>query len=512
MPSSKNKDLLLAEKLNEEGKYEDAFKIIVDLEQNGELTLFERISCNLIKGSVMVMLGRYNEVLNLAEQILHESQKLGKRLQVVDALILKCKALYWLRRLDESFEIIDKCERLLETQNNESLLEIKQRKAWIAWGKGLFYKDKGESELQLKYLEQGLVLGEETGSKEIIFKCLMLIGAYYTFIGEFDQALSYITRSLEVANLMQNQIIIAWNFCNLAFIHYEKGELDNSIKYEKKAYQLFKKTKNELHMSITLNNLGFIYMQKGEIPRALRYYERSLIINEEIGDPNSICIVLDSLISLTLEERDFKQAYLYFNRLKKIKNEEGNQKLVNLLYRFDKALILKKDPQISNLDKAKTLLEQIINEEVLHFHVYIIALLELCDILLIDLKDTNDLKLIDIIKQYINKIIENAKRIHSYWLLAEIYLLQAKLELITLDLNETQRSLTKAHKIAEKHGLNLLCTRILNEKDELQEQFSIWENFKNSKTIISDRIELAHIDEQLIQLLRKRVSLEKVSF
>ncbi len=515
MQISKNEEFLLAQKLNEEGKYEDALQIILDLELKEDPSLFDRLSCDLLKGSVMVMLGRYNEVLNLAERISQESQKLGKELHLVDAFILKSKALYWLRRLDDALDVIEQGERLLETLTDKSSLEIKKRVAWIVWVRCVAYWDKGELDLTLKYLEQGLELGKETGDKQIIFRCLMLYGFYYNTKGEFDRALLYINRSLEIAKIMQNQKIAAWSFANLASIYYEKGELDNSIKYIKKANKLYKQTNNKLHFSGSLQFLGSIYRQKGEINRALRYFERSLTMFEEIGDSLSICSVLDSLILLTLEKCDFKQTYFYFNRLKQINKKEKNQKLINLLYKFDKALILKKDPQVFNFTKAKNLLEQIINEEIIDFSVYIAALLELCDLLLINLQDTNDLKLLDMIQPYVNKIIEIAsknEKVHSYWLLVEIYLFQAKLELITLDLDEAQRSLITALQIAEKHGLNLLILRILNEQDELQKQFTKWESFKNSKVIIAERIELAHVDEQLVRMLRKRIHLEKITF
>ncbi|MFX0141260.1 MAG: hypothetical protein ACFFDN_46905, partial [Candidatus Hodarchaeota archaeon] len=169
-------------------------------------------------------------------------------------------------------------------------------------------------------------------------------------------------------------------------------------------------------------------------------------------------------------------------------------------------------PKVLNLIKAKNLLEQIINKEIIDFDIYIEALLELCDILLINLRDTNDLTLLDIIQPHVTQLIEVSKKNQSYFLLAETYLLQAKLELIILDLDEAQKSLFKAHQIAERCGLNLLILRILKEQDELEQQFDKWERFKNSKAIIAERIELSGIDEQLIRMLRKRIYLEKVIF
>jgi len=44
MPISKNEEFLLAQKLNEEGKYEDALQIILDLELKKDLSPFDQLS------------------------------------------------------------------------------------------------------------------------------------------------------------------------------------------------------------------------------------------------------------------------------------------------------------------------------------------------------------------------------------------------------------------------------------------------------------------------------------
>ena len=271
MQNSINKALRLAEKLNDEGKYEDALQIIFALEQKIEITPLKQISCDLIKGSSMVRIGRYNEVTSLSERIAQESQKLGEKIHIVDAFILKAKALYWLRRLDEGLEILDQCERLLKNLTDKSPLEIKQREAWIAWCRGVIYRGKSERELELKHLEQGLELGKETGNNQVIFLCLMLISGFYVSIGENDRALFHIEQSLEIAKLMQNHTITAWSYDALAWIHYEKGELDKSINYLRKNYKVFKQTNNNLHLSGTLSSFGYIYLQSntGLVPKKL---------------------------------------------------------------------------------------------------------------------------------------------------------------------------------------------------------------------------------------------------
>ncbi|MHA2391905.1 MAG: hypothetical protein ACXAEX_08035, partial [Promethearchaeota archaeon] len=84
------------------------------------------------------------------------------------------------------------------------------------------------------------------------------------------------------------------------------------------------------------------------------------------------------------------------------------------------------------------------------------------------------------------------------------YLLQAKVALITFDTNEARRFLTRAQEIAEKYGLNLIAKRISNEHDELLNKLDVWEKLKDSKASLSERMELARLDEQMKGMIRKR--------
>jgi len=86
--------------------------------------------------------------------------------------------------------------------------------------------------------------------------------------------------------------------------------------------------------------------------------------------------------------------------------------------------------------------------------------------------------------------------------------LRAKLELLTLNLKKSQRFLDDAQHIAETYGLNLLHRRILIEQDNLVNQTDSWETLKRTKANIAELINLAHIEEQLSRMLRKRFLLK----
>jgi hypothetical protein len=92
----------------------------------------------------------------------------------------------------------------------------------------------------------------------------------------------------------------------------------------------------------------------------------------------------------------------------------------------------------------------------------------------------------------------------EYSFLSESMLLQAKLALINLQIDEAKKLLNKAQSYAEEHGLHVLAQKISEEHDTLLEQSNLWEEFKRNKAPFSDRLKLASIDEVLERLKGNR--------
>jgi hypothetical protein len=151
--------------------------------------------------------------------------------------------------------------------------------------------------------------------------------------------------------------------------------------------------------------------------------------------------------------------------------------------------------------EAEEILKEIIEEKGSEY--YLDALLELCDLLLVELRMTNDLEVLEEIESYIARILDESERMSSYTLLAETYFLKAKLALLTLDMKKARRFLTQAQQIAERWDHKLLASRISIEHDKLLKQQSMWQNLKDTEISLSERIKLAGLDEQMSQLLQK---------
>jgi hypothetical protein len=133
------------------------------------------------------------------------------------------------------------------------------------------------------------------------------------------------------------------------------------------------------------------------------------------------------------------------------------------------------------------------------------SLYNICGLFLIELRITNDIDIINEIKPYIAKLLKYSESQQSYLILAETYLLQAKLSLLTFNIKEAKQFLIQAQQIAERYGLKLLAIKISNEHDELLKQLAIWENLEKSEATLNERLKLARINEQMEDMLRKRV-------
>ena len=89
--------------------------------------------------------------------------------------------------------------------------------------------------------------------------------------------------------------------------------------------------------------------------------------------------------------------------------------------------------------------------------------------------------------------------------------LQAKLKLVMFEFKEAQELLVQALNNANKYGLNLLARRVENEQAELSKNYLKWEKLRTSGGKISERMDLARLDDQIQILLQKRNYLKSIS-
>jgi len=509
LKKDKPEELILAKQLIDECKLDEAEQLIKNSEEKGGHTLHDTILCHLLKCELLFWRCLYEDVVKLAEQTYKESLGLGKNLLLVDILLIMANALVWIGPNDKLHDVIKQGEELLKALPQELPAEYKQREAYIAFLKGWFYIYKRDADRALKHLEHSISLREELGAKqEIIFTLsaysLSAIAWVFTFLKvDYDRALKYAEQGLTIAEESGNKWCIGYCFRYIAMIHVFKGDLDYGIIFWEKSLTIFNDLNNKYMVGLILNPLAEAYRKRGELDHSLECIEQSFAVHEEFGELKSIAIIHGHLIQTLIDKGDLERAQQSLHRFEQL-NNQLKDKRVNLVYLLNKALMLKTSLRARNRAKAEEILNQILEDEDSSFELILKALTNLCELLLTELRMTNDLEVLEEINPLIARLLDFGEKSHSFLILGETYLLQAKLALISLNLEEARRLLTQGQKIAEKYGISLLARKISNEHDELLKRLDMWENLKESKASLAERMELARLNEQMENMIRTR--------
>lgn len=456
---SKSVELQDIDQLILKGQFNEALIRLENLEKKGGLATVDQLRVFLLKGRIFDRQGHYEEALKLAKQALGESQRLNKHLYVVDALIVQEEALWKLGRLDESFKAIELGLQVLATIKTDQSIEIIPREAYLLRHKGNIYYLKGFVSQGMEYHFQSLKLYEKINDKEEISGTLQNIARITALKGDLNLALEYIQQSLVLAEEVDNKHDLAYILGNTGYIHYLKGNLDQSIEYT----------------------------------------HRSLSCLEEMGCKQDyayfICIA--HLISVYTDKGDLDQAYHYLRRFKQQISEHETNKIFEQMCKLAEAVILKTSPRMTEKVKALEMLQQLVKDEMVFLDVTITAMLNLCELLIAELKFYGEKEVLTQIRSLLTQIHDIALSQQLSPLMVESLILRAKFSLVDGDAQGADQLLEQAKLNAEERGLDLFQVRITNEQENLQNDLKKWIRLTERNTPLKERLEYAQFEDYL---------------
>jgi len=509
MSHSEINQLTRAEELFDAGELDEAFEILNDWRQFEGLNSQQKSHFQFLKGLILIYQNKSEEVTKLGEQMLKEGQILNDHLQSVDAYFFILCGPSFANKFKEASKFIEKAEASLRLISNRPKDVLIQREVRIRLLKAYINVSLGNIEIAEKCVDWILGLQKEVGNTfEIVWANLIKSMIMLSAKSRFDLAMEYTKKAMSIAKEIKfNHFWIALSQIYLGVIHRSIGEFDISLKYNMKSLAIYREIKNNQYIAYLLNNIGVNYVDTGDYELALENFEEALLL----FDPETYVFPLSNLIDVALEKGDNELARQYYDRLENLYNQEKDGTIV-LFYQFAKALMLKNSSRIRDKAKAEKLLKQVINTETIHFDTIICAYIQLCDLLLDEYRINNNSEVLDELNQYIAKLLTIAEKQHSYLVFCETFILQAKLALINFNVKAARRFLTQAQKIAESYGMKRLAMKISHEHDELLRQIKRWEKLEESETSLSERWKLAGLNEQMENLVKKRmIEVPKVS-
>ncbi|GAH42190.1 unnamed protein product, partial [marine sediment metagenome] len=250
----------------------------------------------------------------------------------------------------------------------------------------------------------------------------------------------------------------------------------------------------------------------GDLDEALRYYNRAMMIMEEISDNNDPTALLFRIalhfrvMEVAIDKKDAELARKHFERVEKIYEQKPEDLALKCYYKIGKASFLQASKRARDWVKAEELFKEVIESELGLFPLKTLALFGLCELLLVELKMTGEMDVINEVKPLIEKLIDIAQQWKSDSYLIEAFILQGKMALLTFDIKTARRFLIQAQRIAESRGYKGFADEIARLRLDLKGKLDAWERLKETNAPLSERIELAQLDDHTTGQFRKRIA------
>ncbi|MHA2252309.1 MAG: tetratricopeptide repeat protein [Candidatus Kariarchaeaceae archaeon] len=367
---------------------------------------------------------------------------------------------------------------------------------------GIIALSKGDIDLALEHYKTALEINLEVDNKSRIARSYNNIGHIHNFKGDLDLALEYQFKSLSLNELLTDELSIARNFNNIGLILQQQGDLTESLYYHEKHFEIVNRIGSKADLAASYVNLGMVYKIQGELVKAEEYFTRCLKIDKEVSSEIDIAESMYNLFLVKLNNSIIEAEEILYE-LSELDRKSG-AKIINIRYRIANALFLKKSKRTISRAKSQEILDQLVREEIVDNELTVFAKLNLCELLLFELKNIGEEEVLDELKELVQNLLFYAKEQNTWLLLTEIYLIQSKLALLELDLEEAQKLTNQAQIIADTKGLTNLSVKILNQFDKLNEQQLMIKQLVEKSAPLSEKVEGLKLEDMISEIIEKK--------
>jgi tetratricopeptide (TPR) repeat protein len=405
--------------------------------------------------------------------------------------------------LDRSTALLDHCEEQITLKCPVDSPECHIFLAKIYFVRLVIYWQQGKLNDALEITKKALEINRKYGSEADIAQAIGSYGMIQCERGVFAEGVPALHEALGLVKHGGNIRSISILLNNLGWTSRLQGDLDQARKYLEKSVRL--KADGGMDTRTELSNLGTIARQMQNYELSLDYFKKALARARIVGNPIERADILFEQFLTLLEMNDRPQLDDTIRQLQYLSSKSPNRKIA-LQYQLARALKLKINLRARNIYEAETILKEIIAADVVIHELTVLALFTLAELYLIELRLSNDAEILKEISVIIEKLHIIAVEHNSYYLMSELFLIEAKLALIQLDLTKTRELLTQAQKLAEKYDFFHLAIRISHEHDVLLEKQGLWEEFQRKAPPFATRVELAEIENEMQRMKRQAQS------
>ncbi|MCE7736541.1 MAG: tetratricopeptide repeat protein [Candidatus Heimdallarchaeota archaeon] len=459
------------------------------------------IESDLYTGLILIAKGKYQLAIDHATKAFDSANITGRALNIQRANIIKAYAWENLGKWDEAYKYILEIQKVLDTFDTESLAAMWYFRTVLYNAKGIVETRIGKRQEAFQTYQDALELVKTMGNKSLIGAIYNNMGHVCIQLGNPKHAFESYQQSLKIANELNNNYQRYYPLSNIGIYYYNKGDMIKSYDFHKRALEMAEIIDNKSNIASEYREISQIHRMNGKLDIALEYLQYSLNLRQEIGNPIWITFNLVYLIDIALEMGDVELAQVYSNDLKKLNSESGSR-LINQITRMASGLIYKKSSRLKDKAAAIDIFRRIVEEDIIDYDTTVNSILHLCDLLLFELKLTDEEEVLIEIHFLMAKLIQIAESNNSHTLICEILGLQSNIALIESNLDLAIKLLEEAITIAKEHESFHLETKYNELMEELVKQSEYWNQSIESKNTIAKRMDMSHIEEYLQDIIK----------
>ncbi|MFX0087562.1 MAG: tetratricopeptide repeat protein, partial [Candidatus Hodarchaeota archaeon] len=497
----------------------------------------DRVNGLIYKSLILSQKREVTSAISIVEELLDEDRFPLQLTQEFGIRIAKILVLMRGSRFVKAFEEIDVCDVLLSQMNRNERIEVKEWEGRFLSIKAGFQMMGGDIKQAEANFQKCLTLFTDIRYYKEIHDQLNNLGWIYRVQGKLNQAHDCFHKQLDFNYESKDKKNVSWSKFNLAYIHFYKGELIQAADYAQESMALFQELESNTGLSYVYTVIGSIHRGRGELEKSLDYYNMvlelyntALIKNQNV--PHSVCVGLRDLGILYFHKNKIKQSSEYFKRaieihnslclfkntlndfelavsnfwliflsiesgfpnpvddfLKEINKLTSSWPWLKLFSKAGKALILKNRPRAKDKIEAQQLFQELLGER-FDYELEFVIQVNLCELLLDELKFYGEEEVIQEIQRLLNRISNIAKNQRSITTLVTLYSLQAKLALIEGNIEYSNSLLTQALLLSNEKGLEFLSLQVKKQQDLLVSQLEEWRQLLVRNSSIQEKFEL----------------------
>lgn len=411
----------------------------------------------------------------------------------------------------------------------------------------LAYKAMDDIEQALNYQSKYITLAEKRGDLSNLAFAYSNMSWIYLQQNNFEEAKNYRKKSLNVVYKMNNNFYIASNHSDLGFISFLKGELNIAEREYLLAEKLFLENGNPSNQATIQLRLAAVYVLKMETEKAFQAINNGSKILGDIEDYNlrGWLLMYEGLNYRTLNENSsainsfekanecykkipntgsvfeiYTHGLLLFNRILVMLEIKEHAKAKELYEEFEKltanvsalfliarrhflkGIMLKYSTRGSAKFQAQTIFQEIIDQDITDIQIYSLSMLNLCDLLILEMKiSENPEEIMEDIVSIVGKMTKlgSTQKMPNLEVMGEF--MQGKIDLVNGNLETARTRFEQAKTIAEDYQISSLISKVSLEQDSVNREISSWTSQQNEDLSLQERVEKAQIHEYLIHAI-----------